>query len=76
MRRLIESLVPEGDQICWKWIGGVFALYLVMLGVAVGAFVSHQSTRAHESVSSAAIDKKLRPVNEAFQLLRQAAGYD
>jgi hypothetical protein len=32
MRRLLESLMPDGRQIYWKWVGGMFALYVVLMG--------------------------------------------
>ena len=42
MRRLIESLSPETHQIHWKWIGGVFAFYVVIMATAMGMLVVHQ----------------------------------
>jgi hypothetical protein len=35
MRGLIQSLCPEDRQIDWKWIGCVFALYVVVMVAAV-----------------------------------------
>src|SRR5215207_1157354 len=31
MRRLLESLTPDARQLYWKWVGGMFALYVVMI---------------------------------------------
>ena len=45
MRRLLESLMPDGRQIYWKWVGGMFALYVVLMGTAASVFVNHESTR-------------------------------
>lgn len=44
MRRLIESLTP-GDHIYWRWVGGMFALYVVLMIAAAGVFVHHESSR-------------------------------
>ena len=30
MRRLIESLTPQARQLYWKWVGGIFILYVVL----------------------------------------------
>ncbi len=51
MRRIIESLAPDDRQIYWRWVGGMFALYVVLMITAAGVFVSHESSRklAHES---------------------------
>jgi hypothetical protein len=38
MRGLIENLSPENHEISWKWIGGVFAFYVVMMAAAMGMF--------------------------------------
>ena len=63
MRRLIESLTP-GDHIYWRWVGGMFALYVVLMISAAGVFVSHESSRrlAQEAAMTVAIDAKLRGV--------------
>ena len=63
MRRLIESLTP-GDHIYWRWVGGMFALYVVLMISAAGVFVSHESTRklAQEAAMTVAIDAKLRSI--------------
>jgi hypothetical protein len=63
MRRLIESLAP-GDHIYWRWVGGMFALYVVLMISAAGVFVSHESSRklAQEAAMTVAIDAKLRSI--------------
>ena len=42
MRGPIENLSPENHQISWKWIGGVFAFYVVIMAAAMGMLVVHQ----------------------------------
>ncbi|QDW36432.1 hypothetical protein FFI89_004285 [Bradyrhizobium sp. KBS0727] len=63
MRRLIESLTP-GDHIYWRWVGGMFALYVVLMIAAAGVFVHHESSRklAQEAAMTVAIDAKLRSI--------------
>ena len=63
MRRLLESLTP-GDHIYWRWVGGMFALYVVLMLTAAGVFVGHESSRklAQQPVTTMAIDAKLRSV--------------
>jgi hypothetical protein len=63
MRRIIESLTP-GDHIYWRWVGGMFTLYVVLMITAAGVFVSHESSRklAQEAAMTVAIDAKLRGV--------------
>ena len=75
MRRLIESLTPGDRQICWKRIGGVFALYLVAMIAAAGVFVGHRSQPnvARDSAATVAIDKK-PPAGESR--MRQLARYN
>ena len=60
MRRLLESLTPDARQIYWKWVGGMFALYVVLILTAAGVFVGHESSRklAQEPVTTVAIDGK------------------
>jgi len=78
MRGLIESLTPQARQIYWKWVGGMFALYVVLLLAAAGVFVSHESSRklAQQPVTTVAIDGKQRSISEVPAPLRQAARYD
>ena len=78
MRRLLESLMPDGRQIYWKWVGGMFALYVVLMGTAATLFVNHEPARklarepllAHEPVATVATDRSITPVSTT---LRQAA---
>ena len=74
MRRLLESLMPDDRQIYWKWVGGMFALYVVLMVTAAGVFVSHESSRklAHEPAATVATDRSITPVSTT---LRQAARY-
>jgi hypothetical protein len=78
MRRLLESLTPDARQIYWKWVGGMFALYVVLLLAAAGVFVGHESSRklAQQPVTTMAIDAKPRSIGEIPAPLRQAARYD
>ena len=75
MRRLLESLTPDARQIYWKWVGGMFALYVVLMLTAAGVFVSHESSRklAQEPVTTVAIDGKQRIHSRISTPLRQAA---
>ena len=77
MRRLLESLTPDARQIYWKWVGGMFALYVVLLFAAAGVIVGHESSRklAQQPVTTVAIDGKQRSVAEIEAPLRQAARY-
>ena len=77
MRGLIESLTPQARQIYWKWVGGMFALYVVLLLAAAGVFVSHESSRklAQQPVTTVAVDGKPRSIGEVPAPLRQAARY-
>jgi hypothetical protein len=63
MRRIIESLTP-GDHFYWRWVGGMFALYVVLMVTAAGVFISHESSRklAQEAAMTVAIDAKLRSI--------------
>jgi hypothetical protein len=42
VRGLIENFSPEIHQISWKWIGGVFVFYFVIMAAAMGMLVVHQ----------------------------------
>ena len=78
MRRLLESLTPEARQIYWKWVGGMFALYVVLMLTAAGVFVGHESSRklAQQPVTTVAIDGKQRyRSGEIATPVRQAARY-
>ena len=73
MRRLLESLVPDSRPFYWKWVGGVFAAYVVLLATAAGVFVGHESPRKleHQPATTVAIDS----ISEVSVPLRQAARY-
>ena len=60
MRTLIQSLTPDESRISWRRVGGMFALYVVLMVTAVGVFVSHESSRklAHEPATTVATDAK------------------
>jgi hypothetical protein len=77
MRRLIESLTPQARQLYWKWVGGVFALYVVLLLTAASLFVGHESPRklAQEPVTTVAVEGKTRSISEVAAPVRQAARY-
>lgn len=72
MRRLLESLMPDERQIYWKWVGGMFALYVVLMGTAATLFVNHETVRkvAQEHVSTVTTGRSIAPVPTT---LRQAA---
>jgi len=78
MRRLLESLMPDDRQIHWKWVAGMFVLYVVLMGTAANLFVNHEPTRklAQEPVATVAIDGKQRSISEISTPLRQATRYD
>ena len=75
MRRLLESLTPQARQIYWKWVGGMFALYVVLMLTAAGLFIGHESPRklTQERVTTVAIDGKQRSIGEVLVPVRQAA---
>jgi hypothetical protein len=75
VRRLLESLVPDARPIYWKWVGGMFALYVTLLAAAAGMFVGHDSPRklAQQPATTVAIDARHDSIPEAP--LRQAARY-
>jgi hypothetical protein len=77
MRRLLESLTPDARRIYWKWVGGVFAMYVVLLLAAAGLFIGHESSRklAQQPVTTMASDGQQRSVGEVPAPLRQAARY-
>ena len=77
MRGLLESLTPQAREIYWKWVGGMFALYIVLLLAAAGVFVGHESSRklAQQPVTTVATDGKQRSIGEVLAPVRQAARY-
>ena len=74
MRRLIESLTPDSRRFYWRWVAGMFGLYVVLLLSAAGTFISHESSRklAHEGAATVAIDRSLAPSHQASMPARQA----
>ena len=77
MRRLLESLRPDDRQMHWRWLGGVFALYVVLMITAASVVVSHESSRkvAQQPVTTVATDGKQRSIAQVPASLRQAATY-
>ena len=77
MRQLLESLTPDARRIYWKWVGGMFVLYVVLMLTAAGVFVGHESSRklAHEPVTTVASGGKTRSISEVSAPVRQAARY-
>ena len=78
MRRLIESLAPDDGHIYWRWVGGMFALYMVVMVTAAGMFIRHESARnvAHENAATMAADSRLPAVRQASVPMRQVARVD
>jgi len=78
MRLLLESLTPDARRIYWQWVGGMFALYVVLLLTAAGVFVGHESSRklAQQPVATMAIDGKQRSIGEIAAPVRQAARFE
>ena len=76
MRGLLESLTPQAREIYWKWVGGMFAFYVVLMLTAAGVFVGHESPRrlAQEPVTTVADDGQ-RSITEISTPLRQAVRY-
>jgi hypothetical protein len=78
MRRLIESLAPDRRQIYWRWVAGVFSLYVVLLLSAAGVFISHESSRnlRHETVATVAGKGNRAPSHQAsVPMSTQASAY-
>ena len=82
MRRLIESLTPQARQLYWKWVGGIFTLYVMLLLTAAGVFVNHESPHklAQEPATTVAVQgniavqgKTTRSIAEIAVPMRQAA---
>ncbi len=77
MRQLLESLTPDARRIYWKWVGGMFVLYVVLMLTAAGVFVGHESSHklAQQPVTTVATDGKQRSIGEVLAPVRQAARY-
>ena len=60
MRQLLESLSPDVRPFYWKLVGGMFALYVVLLLTAAGMFLSHESPRklAQQTVTTVASEQE------------------
>ena len=71
MRRLIESLTPDSRRLYWRWVAGVFGLYVVLLVSAAGVFISHESSRnlRHETVATVAKKGDRAPSRQASMLM-------
>ena len=67
MRRLIETLTPDSRHLYWRWVAGVFGLYIVLLVSAAGVFISHESSRnlRHETAATVAIKGNRAPSTQA-----------
>ena len=75
MCRLLESLVPDSRPFYWKWVGGVFALYVVLLATAAGVFVGHESPRKLTQQPAATVAVDGNPHEVSGVPLRQVARY-
>ena len=69
MRRLIESLTPDSRRIYWRWVGGIFGLYVVLMLSAASVFISHESSRnvRHEGAATVAIQGDRAPSQQLAQ---------
>ncbi len=78
MRRLIESLMPDELQIYWRWVGSMFAFYVLLMITAAGVFISHESTRklAHENSATVASDNTLSASHQSSRPSRQVARFN
>jgi hypothetical protein len=78
MRRIVESLAPTDRRIYWRWVGGMFGLYIVVMIAAAGVFISHESSRkvAHEGAATVATDGNLALSHQASMPARQVLRYD
>jgi hypothetical protein len=77
MRRLIESLCPDSRRTYWRWIAGVFGLYVVLLVSAAGVFISRESSRnlRHEPATTVAIKGNRAPSHQASMPSPQLSRY-
>ena len=78
MRRLIESLTPVDRDLYWRWVGGMFAFYVVLMVGAACVFMKHESSRnlAHQGAATVAMDRKHAAFEQASIPMRQAARYE
>ena len=77
MRRLLESLVPHHRHLYWGWVGGMFALYLVLMVSVAGVFVRHESSRtiAQQPVTTVTIDRGEHTMSVDTMPLRQVVNH-
>jgi hypothetical protein len=75
MRRLIESLTPDSRRVYWRWVAGMFGLYVVLLVGAAGVYISHESSRnlRHEPAATVATKGNGAPSQQASMPLSQQA---
>jgi hypothetical protein len=78
MRRLIDRLTPDDRRFYWTWVGGMVALYVVLMVTAAGVFVSHESSRnlAQEPAATMASPGKPPVANQAAIPTRRVTRYD
>jgi hypothetical protein len=77
MRRVIESLTPDGRHNYWRWVAGMFGLYVVLLVSTAGVFISHESSRnlRHEPAATVAIKGNRAPSQQASMPSPQLSRY-
>jgi hypothetical protein len=78
MHRLIETLTPNGPHNYWRWVAGMFGLYVMLLVSAAGVFMSHESSRnlRHETAATVAIKGNRAPTHQASMPMLRQAQYD
>ena len=78
MRRLIDSLTCDGLHNYWRWVAGMFSVYVVLLVGAAGAFISHESTRnlRHEPAATVAGKANRAPSHQASMPMSKQANND
>jgi hypothetical protein len=77
MRHIIESLTPSDRLLYWRWVGGMFGLYVLVMITAAAMFIAHESSRklAHEGAVTVASDQSLAPSYQASMPARQTMRY-
>ena len=78
MHRLIETLTPNGPHNYWRWVAGMFGLYVMLLVSAAGVFISHESSRnlRHEPAATVASKANRAPSHQASMPAPQQPRYD
>jgi len=78
MRRLIEALTADGPHNYWRWVAGMFGLYVMLLVSAAGVFMSHESSRnlRHETAATVAIKGNRASSHQASMPVLRQAQYD